>query len=159
MRRAAPLLAALGLACATPAPQVAFGALSPAQLQAPPPSLLAPGKISIVAVFASWSDGAKVALPRLSRLAQEAGGAIALRLVAVDEDQRFVAPFLAELHVAATPLPDPGADVARGLGVRTVPAVLVVDAAGAVSGAFAGHGIDVAQRTEELCRRLLGVRP
>ncbi len=154
MTRFLPLSAALAaLSCATAG---ATGAealeLGPAAIR----ELSVPGKVTLVVCFASWSDGAKVALPPLAQLAESHSAALAVKALAVDEDQRLVPPFLEQLGIRWDYSPDPGGAHCRGLGLQSVPGVLVVDATGARQGSLEGHGADVAQRSEKLARELIG---
>ena len=89
-----------------------------------------PGKIVVVVFFATWSEAARAVLTQVEKLHSElaAQGVEAIG-VAIDEDQRFVAPFVGELGLTFEVLADPGARKAERLArLEAVPTVAVLDA-------------------------------
>ena len=96
--------------------------------------LLRPGKVVIVVFFATWAEAARGLLPRLEQLAGTLpDGQVELLGVALDEDQRFVEPFLRELGVTFEVLSDPGGRrTGQAATLEALPGLVVLDPQGAV---------------------------
>ncbi|MGI5861818.1 MAG: TlpA disulfide reductase family protein [Myxococcales bacterium] len=89
-----------------------------------------PGKVVVVVFFATWSEAARAVLAEVEELqARLAGQGVEAVGVAIDEDQRFVAPFVRELGLTFEVLADPGArETQRIARLESVPTVAVLDA-------------------------------
>lgn len=157
MSRALPLLLLLGAAGCASSPPVTVGARAsrleivgralPPDLSSGSAGALEPfrGRPVLVVFFATWSARAGTLLPRLQALATERS--LPVVGVALDEDSRFVAPFV-ERHALTFPiLLDPGGrELEDVLPLRILPTLVLLDAQGHIV------EIDEAQRTNALNR-------
>ncbi len=90
------------------------------------------GRPLVVVFFATWAERADALLPQLQRLAAESR--LEVVAVALDEDPRFVAPFVRRHALRFPVLLDPGGETSeRELPLRVLPTVAVLDANGRVS--------------------------
>jgi thiol-disulfide isomerase/thioredoxin len=90
------------------------------------------GKPVLVVVFATWAESARPLLGRLAGLAAASPG-VEVRGVAIDEDPRFVEPYLKELEIRFPVVADPGGrQLGQRLLVSQVPSLYLLDAQGVV---------------------------
>jgi thiol-disulfide isomerase/thioredoxin len=138
-----------------------FALLSGVGCAATPPPLAHPetqlpdlfaesGHVTVVAFFATWCPASQDTLAIAQDLwarHREQG----LRVVAVHEDERpeAVERFLSENHVGFAVARDRDAELARSLGIRTIPAIVVLDEHGEVHRVVNGYHGEGDRRTAE----------
>ncbi len=100
------------------------------------------GKVTVVALWATWCEACLVEMPALARLdaASRARGDFLVVAVAVGARHGDVSPLVARGAIAVVPFLDPEGAFADSLGSRSVPSTLVLDGAGNV--VFRGGALD-----------------
>ncbi len=165
MRRLAPLVLVLAACAQDGGSRRPQG--SPHELLGQAPTLLvadhdlgleARGQVLIVDVWATWCEPCVDSLPALDALYQRRRGeGLAVVGVAIDEDPRLVAPFLAKLPLSFPIVLDAGAAVAQARWkVARVPTRLVFDRRGVLRAVHEGwDGPEDGEELEELIEPLL----
>ncbi|MFN7135047.1 MAG: TlpA family protein disulfide reductase [Myxococcales bacterium] len=107
-------------------PQLRGGQLSVASLQGSP---------AVLVFFATWAERAELLLPQAEQLARDPD--VKVVAVALDEDLRFVQPFVERFALTIPVLLDGGgASTEKLLPLKVVPTVVVLDADGRVTEVF-----------------------
>jgi thiol-disulfide isomerase/thioredoxin len=178
---AAALAAALTAACTSGAPSIATPATSarsgpacfsgrPAAAREPLPDLTLPclagdgsvalrtlaGAPTVLNLWASWCAPCRQELPAFARLQTEAAGRVRVLGVASTDRPAAAAAYAADAALPFPSLVDRDGELLRGLGRRSLPATVLVDADGGVRGVY--QGVPLTEATlRALVRDKLGI--
>jgi thiol-disulfide isomerase/thioredoxin len=118
------------------------------------------GSVVLLDVWATWCEPCRDSLPLYEQLAKEYGPrGLKVYALNVDEDERAIAPFVAEAKVALPILLDANAAVAeKTLKVRMMPSTYLVDRQGVVRFVHEGFAEEFLQKYQTEIEQLLAER-
>jgi thiol-disulfide isomerase/thioredoxin len=90
-------------------------------------------RVSVIAVWAVWCTPCRKELPALDELGRRRSDDLAVGAINHGDDPAQARAFLDELDVGFSSLRDPDARLVSALGVASLPATFVVDAAGRIT--------------------------
>lgn len=155
--RWAPVIGLTLVTACSAAPEAGAPSVSQARQALEAAPARAGARATVMVVFATWADGARELLPRLAELERSYGErGLQVVGVAIDEDQRFVEPFLRELGVTLRVLGDPGGrEIEQKAKVLRLPALLLLDAKGELHARAGTTGADPIAELEKKLEALL----
>jgi thiol-disulfide isomerase/thioredoxin len=108
------------------------------------------GRATVINFWATWCGPCRMELPELQALYDELGGkGVVVLAVNVDSPREHVGPYMKRLRLS---LPvyflDPEAE--GGLGIRSLPTTVLLDAAGGVVESWAGYSPESMRELREL---------
>jgi thiol-disulfide isomerase/thioredoxin len=94
---------------------------------------LDPDRVSVIAVWAVWCTPCRKELPALDELGRRRSDDLAVGAINHGDDPTQAQVFLEELGVGFASVRDPDGRLVSALGVASLPATFVVDAAGRIT--------------------------
>ena len=136
-------------------PMPSFAGWDLDEVQIRPPDLLkphekTPASFLIVSMFTTWCGPCREGMPVVDSVAVEGDSPIRTLFIAVGEKKDIVEPFIKELGIKSTTLPDPYKKLSARLGVNNeVPRTFVVNGDGIVTAIFEVEGADFEARLKQ----------
>lgn len=114
------------------------------------------GHVLIIDFFASWCRPCRQSIPHLVEMNRKYGkqGLHILGLNA-DEDSDRGLRLIAEEYRITYPLASAGASTTEAFGIRSLPAIFVIDQKGRISEVYFRYSEEVGRSMEQLIKRLL----